>query len=277
MLQLDGRACLPSFFEWNRDIQMKQITFLSALVLALFLAACGGKSTPAVTNTPANTPTPDLCSSANLPTQVAQVNKLMREFDDYSVLASSTPQQQLVTVIPEMQRVMRDAEDLTVPPCLDNLKKLQLTHMDAVIQTLLAFLNGSDAKAINQGISQARELHSQYDIEMARLLGVTLVPRPTGTPQPTPDANATPGATQPVAFQVLNPGSTDINLRSTPDLNAPTYAVLAAGQLAVALGRTNDNQWIKVQVPDQPGAIAWVYAQLVQTSVPIDQFPVVKP
>jgi hypothetical protein len=52
---------------------------------------------------------------------VAKVNALMREFDDYSALASNTPQAQLVVVVPELQRVLREVEDLSVPACLDTL------------------------------------------------------------------------------------------------------------------------------------------------------------
>src|SRR5690348_18235849 len=43
-------------------------------------------------------------------------------------------------------------------------------------QVLIAFLNtaSADPQTINAGIEQARQLHAKYDIEMARLLGVTL-------------------------------------------------------------------------------------------------------
>ena len=164
---------------------MKKTLITLSLILALFLAACGTGTTPAaIEETPASTSTPDPCSKENLPDEAAKVNKLMREFDDYSNLASNTPQAQLVTVIPDLQRVLRDAEDQAFPACLETLKKLQLVHMNIVVQTLMAFLNSSDVSVINTGITQARDSHNQYDVEMARLLGVTLVPQPTQTPTP---------------------------------------------------------------------------------------------
>lgn len=154
--------------------------------LTIFLAACGSEEPVHVTETPIlATSTPDLCSEANLPDEVAKVNKLMREFDDYSALASNTPQQQLVVIIPELQRILRDAEDQVVPACLAGLKELQINHMSVVVQTLIAFMGSSDVNLVNEGINKARELHAQYDIEMARLLGITLTvstPVPTGTP-----------------------------------------------------------------------------------------------
>jgi hypothetical protein len=259
---------------------MKRIFFLSILILSILLTACGGTGNAVETATEAPlaavvTSTPDLCSSENLPGEVANINKLMREFDDYSSLASNTPQAQLINLIPEMQRILRDAEDLQVPPCLQTLKKLELAHMNLVIQILMAFLNSSnaqvDTQAINTGIAQARELHSKYDVEMARLLGITLV-APT-TSAATPDANAVPSATVVVA-SVTNPGPSGINLRSSPRLDAPEAGQLGVQASTAAVGKSADGQWIKVEIPGQPGQLAWVFASLVQLSVPIEQLPV---
>jgi len=163
---------------------MKPTLIAFILVLSLFTAACGKDETAASAEPPAATSTPDLCSTENLPREVTRVNRLMREFDDYSELASNTPQAQLVVLIPEMQRILREAEDQSVPACLQTLKELQLTHMNIVVQTLMAFMSSADLNAVNQGITASRDLHNQYDIEMARLLGVTVVPQLTSTPTP---------------------------------------------------------------------------------------------
>ena len=260
---------------------MKRIFFLFILLLSILLAACGaGSATEAATKITVDdvTPTLDLCSSANLPAEVAKANKLMREFDDYSALASNTPQAQLINLVPEMQRILRDTEDLQVPACLQTLKNLEMAHMNLVIQVLMAFMNSSGAQAdtqsINAAIAQARELHAKYDIEIARLLGITLVARPTVTPGgATPDANVLPSATAAVTF-VTNPGPTGINLRSAPGLNAPEAGLLDVQVSTAAIGKSADAQWIKVEIPSQPGQTAWVFATLVQLSVPIDQLPV---
>jgi hypothetical protein len=113
----------------------------------------------------------------------------MREFDDASMLAASVQRDQLSTAIANLQRIRRDAEDLKIPPCLKTLKSYQITHMNTVINTLIAFLGGTDQKAVNQGIAQARQQHDQYTLELARLLGITVVPADTPittdqTPEP---------------------------------------------------------------------------------------------
>jgi hypothetical protein len=260
MLQWENKISLT--FEWNQ--KMKRTFVLLAIVFSLLLAACGQEATP------------DPCSPENLPLEAAKVNKLMREFDDYSALASNTLQNQLVVLIPEMQRILREAEDLPVPACLETLKDLQMAHMNLVIQTLMAFMNNTDVQLINAGITQARELHGKYDVEMARLLGVTLAPQPTSLPRPTatPAANVVPSPATQVAM-VTNAGLSGINLRSAPGLNAPESGILNAQTSTTALGRSADDQWILVEIPAQPGLTAWVYAALVQLSVPIAQLPVV--
>ena len=258
---------------------MKRILILLILTISFLVAACGRAGTPAATETPIFTATPDLCSSENLPNEVAKVNKLMREFDDYSSLASNTPQSQLVVLIPEMQRILRAAEDQAVPACLTNLKKMQLAHMNVVVQTLMAFMNSTDVNVVNAGIAQARQLHAQYDIEMASLLGVTLVAPPTPTPGgATPESNTLPPtATLQSTALVINPGPNSVNLRSAPDISAPESGILDALASTTAIGKSADDLWIQVEVPGQPGQTAWVFASLVQLSVPIDQLPVVTP
>lgn len=252
---------------------------ITSLLVLVLVSACGGGDAedPLETATPLFTLTPDPCFEANLPAEVSRVHKLTREFDDYATLASSTPQGQLVTVIPELQRVLREAEDQAVPSCLKDLKGFQISHMRVVVQTLLAFIGNADASTVNVGIAKSRELHAQYDLEMARLLGVTLViPTPaqvTLTAEPT---LATPPTATPVPF-ATNPGPNDLNLRGEPNFNAAAKSVLSVGGSTVALGRTADSQWIQVQVPDQPDETAWVYATVVQLSVPIEALPVTTP
>ena len=136
----------------------------------------------------------DPCSQQNLPHTIQEINNLMREFDDASQPASNLPTQQLPGVISDLQRIRRNAEDTTIPACLESLKTHQLNHMNLMIQTLLAFVGGADQEALNKGFAMSRDEHDLYSLEMARLLGVTLTP---GTPTPvaaseTPAASSTP-------------------------------------------------------------------------------------
>jgi hypothetical protein len=111
----------------------------------------------------------------------------MREFDDASILASSTPRDQLSSSIADLQRIRREAEDETIPACLTDLKAYQVQHMNSVISTLISFMGGADQESLDQGISLARQQHDQYTLELARVLGLTVVPAaPSGKPSETP-------------------------------------------------------------------------------------------
>lgn len=115
----------------------------------------------------------------------------MREFDDASVLASNLPREQLSDSIANLQRIRREAEDEKIPPCLTNLKTHQVEHMNTVINTLVAFIGGANKETLEQGIGVAREQHDSYTLELARLLGLTVVPA-TQSAIGTPAETATP-------------------------------------------------------------------------------------
>ena len=180
---------------------------LSALILTIVLAGCGGSAPATTSSVPTSTQepveqvtatisaTPDPCVSPQLELEVQKVQKHMREFDDASTLASNVPQVQLSNSIADLQRIRREADDEPIPACLTNLKTYQITHMNAVINTLLAFMRSSAPQAINcanvqpnteaegicKNIALAREQHDQYLVELARLLGLTVVPATQAT------------------------------------------------------------------------------------------------
>jgi predicted small lipoprotein YifL len=164
------------------------------LILLIVLAGCGNAApptTPAATETEVeatsavstsstleSTSTPDPCSRPQLNTEVQEVHKHMREFDDASILASNMPREQLSNSIADLQRIRREAEDEEIPGCLTNLKAIQVQHMNSVITTLIAFMGGTDQQTLDQGIALARQQHDEYTLELARVLGLTVVPAP---------------------------------------------------------------------------------------------------
>ena len=165
--------------------------FISILSLMVLLAGCSGgpAASPAGTDStqimsPTETAlvlssTPDPCSSELIEVEVQKVHGHMREFDDASILASNLPLQELSGPIANLQRIRREAEDEQIPACLNNLKKSQIAHMNTVIATLVAFLGGADMNTLEKSIASAREQHDQYTLELARLLGLTVVPATT--------------------------------------------------------------------------------------------------
>ena len=184
----------------------KSLRYCSAIIfiLTIVLAGCGTPpatptateievvSTPTTTaesESPAASATPDPCVLPQLETEVQKIHKHMREFDDAAILASNMPREQLSGSIADLQRIRREAEDELTPGCLTNLKAFQVQHMNSVITTLIAFMAGTDQQSLDQGIAIARDLHDQYTLELARLLGLTVVPAtapalPLETPTP---------------------------------------------------------------------------------------------
>jgi hypothetical protein len=186
------------------------LRFVFILVLVIVLAGCGGVPvTPAATNTeqagpspasatlaisssaepdPGSFTTPDVCSTELIEAEVQKVHRHMREFDDASILASKMPREELSEPIAGLQRIRREAEDEEIPACLISLKAHQVDHMNSVIGTLIAFIGGADRASLEQSILIAREQHDRYTLELARLLGLTVVPATVpvlGTPEGT--------------------------------------------------------------------------------------------
>jgi hypothetical protein len=162
---------------------MKKPFLYLFLLVPLVLSACGGQplATEPESLSSSTTNPDDPCSSENLPTTVQGLNDLMREFDNASQLATSTPAQQMQNVISNLQRIRRDAEDSQIPACLGDLKTHQLNHMNLVIQSLIAFVGGASQEDLKVGLENARKEHDLYSLEIVRLLGITLAPI-TATP-----------------------------------------------------------------------------------------------
>ena len=162
---------------------MKKPFLYLFLLVPLVLSACGGQplATEPESLSSSTTNPDDPCSSENLPTTVQGLNDLMREFDNASQLATSTPAQQMQNVISNLQRIRRDAEDSQIPACLGDLKTHQLNHMNLVIQSLIAFVGGASQEDLKAGLENARKEHDLYSLEIVRLLGITLAPI-TATP-----------------------------------------------------------------------------------------------
>jgi len=256
--------------------------FIALSTLALFFVSCGQpQPTPPSIDTPTPTitvtSTLDACALDNIGVEIQKVNRLMREFDDAAALSSYTTRDELKPTIENLQRIRRSAEDLSVPSCLKSLKELELTHMNMFIQTLLAFMGTTDQDAVNQGLVLSRRLHDQYMIEMARLQGKSILPMPTLEPTPV-DPKASPATMIPTPSVpiVTNLGPGGIDIRLDPALDGLAVGMLAVGQSALALGQTQNGDWIMIEVPGQQSQNAWVYAPLAQLSGPAP-LPILSP
>ena len=171
---------------------MKFQQLLILVILLLLLSACANQNivsaqpSATIESSLTATLTPDPCSVENLSASIKEVNDLMREFDDIAKLAASIAREKVPELVSEMQRIRREAEDHETPNCLATLKVHQIAHMNTVIDTLIAFIGGAQAEALNEGISRAGHEHDLYTLEVARLLGIpqaaTTNPSATASP-----------------------------------------------------------------------------------------------
>ena len=96
------------------------------------------------------------------------------------------------------------------------------------------------------------------------------LPPPLPRPSPSPPAAAAPQITGP-AVTVLVEGA---NLRAGPGTDFPVVAGLYQDESAALLGRNQTGDWLQIELPDGP---AWIFAPLVQTTVPIAELPLIDP
>jgi len=174
----------------------------TAMLLTMFLSACGSSVTPeaAITATDTATavptititPTPDLCAPENIRAEVDKIHRYFREFEDAARLAEHKPQAQVSEDIANLQKIRRDAADELVPDCLAKLKSYQIQYMNLAIDALLTFMSATDQQALDQSLAiaaEAREQYAQYTLELARILGIPIV---TATAAASPSETPTP-------------------------------------------------------------------------------------
>ena len=90
------------------------------------------------------------------------------------------------------------------------------------------------------------------------------------TPGPPPLTPAVPPAVSP-AVTVIVEGA---NLRAGPGTDYPVVNVLYQDDTAPLLGRNQSGDWLQL---DRPTGPAWIFAPLVQTTVPIPDLPLINP
>ncbi len=113
----------------------------------------------------------------------------------------------------------------------------------------------------------------------------TVIARLTPTPAPTDPAAADTAAADdpsnpetPAAPEITGPALTIIvegaNLRAGPGTDYPVVGGLYQDETAALLGRNQAGDWLQLQTPNGP---AWIFATLVQTTIPIPDLPAIDP
>ncbi len=125
-----------------------------------------------------------------------------------------------------------------------------------------------ESEDLNNAISNSQNQWQVLLNEFNKILAISGVQT-----QAVPDTGTiSPTATVMPVF-ATNEGSSTVNVRAKPDLNGDVIASMEQGIQAEVIGRTEASDWLQVKLNDVTG---WVFTDMVATSVPVDQLPVVE-
>ena len=116
-------------------------------------------------------------------------------------------------------------------------------------------------------IAEASKPQDPIATVVARLTPAPPPPHPLPSPSPPDTAPAITGP----AVTVIVEG---VNLRAGPGTDFPVVGVFYQNETAALLGRNQTSDWLQVQLPE---TTAWIFAPLVQTSIPISELPAIDP
>ncbi len=122
-------------------------------------------------------------------------------------------------------------------------------------------------------IAEASKPQESISAVTVRLTATTAAATATGdaSPQTTPVPTA-------AAPEITGPAITIIveaaNLRTGPGTDYPVVGGLYQDEKAPLLGRNQNGDWLQIQLPE---TIAWIFAPLVETTLPIAELPLVDP
>ena len=131
------------------------------LGFCLLLAGCGGTTTTAA-NAANVTPTAVTCSQADLDAIHAWGDSLLKEWDDATTLANSTPKIQLSDRIADLQRIRREAATKALPACAESTRPLLLSFMDSTIDAFTAFLGNQPDDVVQSKFADANAKEQQW-------------------------------------------------------------------------------------------------------------------
>jgi hypothetical protein len=256
----------------EKYVRIKWISALLLVVtLVVLMAGCAKEpaADPEAAAVSQIVPTVDLCSGQAKIDETKRLNRYMVRFDDISVLAQATPREQLAEIILEMQKIRQEAAFDEVQSCFSNLQSTQVNFMNGVIITMTNFLSGATAETLEAKINETRQLRTQYDAELASLLGMTYVtttPAPTVIPvSDTPAFTATPVRAHAVQNTYVMEGPSE----ATTALD--TFLI---DQEANIIARTSDNMWVKISRAQPSSVTGWIAIQSITVEGDLNQVPV---
>lgn len=250
---------------------MKRIVFL-AVGIALIVSSCALISPADPTATPlppTPSPTPDPCGSENVILEVENLQALVNSFQDAMNIANNTDVNLLIHPILRLQEIQKELRELEVPECLVPLKDISINYTVSVVNYLLLFMNLQDpaAEELTAAIQNSQVLWQSVLNEFNNVLTTAGL-----EPQQVPELNQTLPESEGTGATVVNEGPGAVNVRALPDLESGIVASLEAGGTAAALGRTEESDWIQVNLEN---VLGWVFAETVTTDIPVEDLPVI--
>ena len=91
----------------------------------------------------------------------AKLDEIMGRWSDASVVAGSTARIALSSAVKDLQSIRREAEKLTVTPCLTRAQANMLVGMDAEILGYIKFMGDAEAD-ITKDMIEKYEAHAKY-------------------------------------------------------------------------------------------------------------------
>lgn len=84
-------------------------------------------------------------------------------------------------------------------------------------------------------------------------------------------------APDPVLMDVIMNSSGNVNIRRKPESSAFVMGTLTEGETVTARGRSEDNEWIYVELPETDEQRGWVLRSLVDSETDLDDLNIVQP
>lgn len=258
---------------------MKKLLLVLGVIILLF-SACSVLSPAQPTATPAPppapTPTPDPCSKENIIAEAEKIQMAVNEFREVTDLANITDVSLVPIPILRLQEIRYEIIKTKVPACLDSFKIASINYSASVINSMFIFLSIEDHNKIQENESEAlnsalQNSQAQWQVLLNEFNKVLTIAGVEAQPV-TESGNVFPTPTG-ITITATNEGTSAVNVRAKPDLNADVVTSMGKGTQAEVIGRNEASDWLQVKLNDITG---WVSAEMVVVNVPADQLPVVE-
>jgi hypothetical protein len=213
----------------------------------------------------APTMTPDTCSAEYLSDEMDAIRSGLAEFHEMAYIADNSRADDLISPVMKLEEIRTGLSELSLPPCLGNLKRSYLDYTGMVIRYLSSRMNDprSDDYKVDQKNSQNLWMAVEAEYEKAVLtVQAEFIPL-TGRD----DTFNLPSYT---GIMAVNDGEQSVNIRSDGNLNSSVIGRLEPGMQALVVGKNKESDWIRVNLM---GLYGWVYIDTVELSVPLDEVP----